>query len=101
MTSLASSSGGVADGLDGALDASALDGRAPGTKRHRSWEVDVSLDELVEWDALEQFMADIPAADGAESSAGGGTGGRRRRPSHDELGGMPMGGPQAHSGSSV
>ena len=29
-------------------------------KRSRSWDVDVSLDELVEWDALEQFMQDVP-----------------------------------------
>ena len=33
------------------------------SKRSRSWEVDVSLDELVEWDALEQFMQDMPCAE--------------------------------------
>jgi SHAQKYF class myb-like DNA-binding protein len=34
---------------------------APGTKRPRTWDVDVSLDELVSWDVLEQFMQDIPS----------------------------------------
>ena len=29
-----------------------------GQKRTRSWDVDVSLDELIEWDVLEQFMHD-------------------------------------------
>lgn len=30
-------------------------------KRSRSWEVDVSLEELVSWDVLDQFMGDMPA----------------------------------------
>jgi len=34
---------------------------APGSKRPRTWDVDVSLDELVSWDVLEQFMQDIPS----------------------------------------
>ena len=29
-------------------------------KRTRSWEVDVSLEELVSWDVLDQFMGDMP-----------------------------------------
>ena len=39
-----------------------LQSRSAGSrdKRLRSWDVDVSLDELVEWDALEQFMSDMP-----------------------------------------
>jgi len=45
------------------------------SKRSRSWEVDVSLDELVEWEALEQFMHDVPnpesvASDGNRSCSG-------------------------------
>lgn len=57
----------------------------------RSWDVDVSLDELVEWEALEQFMADIPP--GAEPQSGSVQGGsvealppqpvRMRRPSSE------------------
>ena len=30
-------------------------------KRTRSWEVDVSLEELVSWDVLDQFMGDMPS----------------------------------------
>jgi hypothetical protein len=40
-------------------------------KRSRSWDVDVSLDELVEWDALEQFMSDMPGAEGAARPSSG------------------------------
>ena len=29
-------------------------------KRSRSWDVGAALDELVEWDALEEFMQDMP-----------------------------------------
>ena len=29
-------------------------------KRTRSWEVDVTLEELVSWDVLDQFMGDMP-----------------------------------------
>ena len=29
-------------------------------KRSRSWEVDVTLEELVSWDVLDQFMGDMP-----------------------------------------
>ena len=45
-------------------------GRLPGRgdKRLRSWDVDVSLDELVEWDALEQFMSEMPGGS-SEASA--------------------------------
>ena len=47
----------------GDLDASVRhsDQMASGSsKRLRSWDVDVSLDNLVEWDSLEQIMAEIP-----------------------------------------
>ena len=42
-------------------------------KRTRSWDVDASLDELVEWEALETFMSDLPSGDAAaqESRRGG------------------------------
>lgn len=30
------------------------------SKRMRSWDIDVSLDELVSWDMLDQFMQDMP-----------------------------------------
>ena len=35
----------------------------------------VGLDELVEWDALADFMADIPAGEGTEGRGGGQSGG--------------------------
>ena len=57
----------------------------------------VGLDELVEWDALADFMADIPAGEGTEGRGGGQSGGRRRRPSVEG----PMGGPPPLPGSSV
>ena len=41
-----------------------------GGKRTRSWEVDVSLDDLVEWDALETFMSDLPSSEPAASHEG-------------------------------
>lgn len=42
-----------------------------GQKRARSsWEVDVSLEELVSWDVLEQFMQDMPTAPEAEPALG-------------------------------
>ena len=44
---------------------------ARGDKRLRSWDVDVSLDELVEWDALEQFMSDMPGADPSSRPSSG------------------------------
>ena len=52
-------------GLAGHLDSAE---RHLSSKRSRSWEVDVSLDELVEWEALEQFMQDIPSTDQTTSS---------------------------------
>lgn len=33
----------------------------PGAKRPRTWDVDITIDELVSWDVLEQFMHDIPS----------------------------------------
>lgn len=35
------------------------------SKRLRSWDIDVSLDELVSWDMLDQFMQEIPFDAGA------------------------------------
>ena len=49
-------------------------GRSSGpstSKRLRSWDVDVSLDELVEWDALEQFMQEMPVQEGGARPASG------------------------------
>ena len=50
-----------------------LDRKMANNKRLRSWDVEVSLDDLVEWDALEQFMSEIPAADGPSQQGGAGS----------------------------
>uniref|UniRef100_A0A7S0J772 HTH myb-type domain-containing protein n=1 Tax=Calcidiscus leptoporus TaxID=127549 RepID=A0A7S0J772_9EUKA len=53
--------------MSGAADASEAaharegSGASHAGKRARSWDVDVSLEELVSWDVLEQFMQDIPS----------------------------------------
>ena len=45
--------------------------------RSGSWDVAVSLDELVEWDALEQFMSDMPAELGMSGPTNGNGAGLR------------------------
>ena len=40
-----------------------------GQKRGRSWEVDVSLEELVSWDVLEQFMQEMPGGGSGDATA--------------------------------
>jgi len=52
----------------------------PASKRHRNWDVDVSLEELVSWDVLEQFMQDIPGDHAAEHGLGEGTLGSEMTP---------------------
>ncbi|KAL3910548.1 MAG: hypothetical protein SGPRY_009013 [Prymnesium sp.] len=44
-----------------------------GQKRPRSWDVDISLEELVSWDVLEQFMQEIPGGPGEPMPPGGQT----------------------------
>mmetsp|Transcript_19428 Transcript_19428/g.49657 ORF Transcript_19428/g.49657 Transcript_19428/m.49657 type:complete len:448 (-) Transcript_19428:465-1808(-) len=45
------------------------------SKRTRSWEVDVSLDELADWDVFESFMDGITSAEAAGAAAAGRGGG--------------------------
>ena len=53
------------DEVEAALESRGqLERKMGGSKRLRSWDVEVALDDLVEWDALEQFMSEMPATDG-------------------------------------